>query len=163
MEPEKTQSATAISCDPSDEAFRLEDWPLYWITRVSRHYAMDLDRALKRVGMDLARWRVLMILQQFGPVSVSTIAEHAVIKLPTMTKTILRMAADGLVTTSPDKSDRRVTIVAVTELGAKATSKVRQQAGRLFQTAFSDVTAEESSVMTVTLKKILSNLTNVPG
>lgn len=149
-------------CDPADQGFSLNDWPLYWITRVSRQYAMDLDRALKRVGMDVGRWRVLMILNQFGVSSVSTLADHAVIKLPTMTKTVLRMEAEGLVSTSQDPSDRRVTLVSITPMGAEATAIVRLQASRLFHTAFVGVDQDDADNIVQTLRRIYANLTNEP-
>lgn len=148
--------------DPADPAFRMEDWPLYWITRVGRQYAMDLDTALKRVGMDVTRWRVLMILHELGSASVTTLAEHAVIKLPTMTKTVARMELDRLVATSEDANDRRVTIVTATDKGAAATQAVRQQASRLFRNAFSGVSGTEAQALVRTLRKVFANLTNYP-
>lgn len=148
--------------DPADPSFRMEDWPLYWITRVGRQYTMDLDAALKRVGMDVTRWRVLMILNQLGPASVTTLADHAVIKLPTMTKTVGRMENDGLVTTAEDARDRRVTIVTATKAGSKATHAVRQQASRLFRNAFSDISGNEAQALVVVLRKVYANLANDP-
>jgi hypothetical protein len=47
--------------DPLDDAFVMANWPFYWITRVSRGYAHDMEGVRKKVGMDVARWRVLMI------------------------------------------------------------------------------------------------------
>lgn len=123
---------------------------------------MTLDHALKRIGMDVARWRVLMILNEFGPSSVSTLADHAVIKLPTMTKTVLRMEAEGLVATGHDPFDRRVTIVSATAKGSEATTAVRQQASRLFHTAFDGIAPEEANLIVATLRRIFANLAKEP-
>lgn len=103
-----------------------------------------------------------MLLNQFGVSSMSTLADHAVIKLPTMTKTVLRMEAEGLVATSQDPSDRRVTLVSVTAKGAEATASVRLQASRLFHTAFVGVDQEEADSIVQTLRKIYANLANEP-
>ena len=84
------------SIDPLDGDFEMANWPFYWITRVSRRYTHDMEDVLKKIGMDVARWRVLMILNEINPASVSELADHAVIKLSTMTKTVIRMQADGL-------------------------------------------------------------------
>ena len=148
--------------DPANPNFRMEDWPLYWVTRVGRQYSMDLDRALKRIGMDVARWRVLIILSEYDQASVTTLADHAVIKLPTMTKTIARMETQGLVRTFPNPDDRRVTLVKVTELGREKTALVRQQASRIFQAAFLGVPATETADLVATLKKVFANLVNEP-
>ncbi len=148
--------------DPAHADFRMEEWPMYWVTRVGRQYSMDLDRALKRIGMDVTRWRVLIILSEYNQASVTTLADHAVIKLPTMTKTISRMESQGLVRTFPNPDDRRVTLVEVTELGREKTALVRQQASRIFQLAFQGIPAEETNELVTTLRKIFANLVNVP-
>lgn len=148
--------------DPAHPDFRMDAWPLYWITRVSRQYAMELDQALKRIGMDVARWRVLMILAEFEQASISVLAEHAVIKLPTMTKTVTRMEQQGLVTTFTNPDDRRVTLVRATQLGREKTDVVRLQASRIFWSAFEDVSPEGTAQLVKTLRKIFANLVNGP-
>jgi DNA-binding MarR family transcriptional regulator len=148
--------------DPAHPNFRMEEWPLYWVMRVGRQYSMDLDRSLKRIGMDVARWRVLIILSEHQQASVTMLSDHAVIKLPTMTKTIARMEAQGLVRTFPNPDDRRVTLVEVTELGREKTALVRQQASRIFQSAFRDISGEEAKVLVATLMKVFGNLVNLP-
>lgn len=148
--------------DPASPDFAMEDWPMYWIARVERQYAMNLDRALKRVDMDMARWRVLMILSQLGPSSMSTLAEHAVIKLPTMVKTVLRMEGAGLVSTSPSERDKRVTLVELTAEGKERTEVVRDLASRIFQVAFQEVPSAEAKQLIGTLKTIFDNLQTAP-
>ena len=148
--------------DPANPNFRMEDWPLYWVTRVGRQYSADLDKALKRIGMDVARWRVLIILSEYDQASVTTLADHAVIKLPTMTKTISRMEGQGLVRTYPNPDDRRVTLVEVTELGREKTALVRLQASRIFHAAFEGISAGETNELVATLKRVFANLVNEP-
>lgn len=152
----------AESIDPAHPDFRMEDWPLYWVMRVGRQYTMDLDRALKRIGMDVARWRVLIILSEHEQASVTTLSDHAIIKLPTMTKTIARMEAQGLVQTFSNPEDRRVTLVEVTDLGREKTALVRQQASRIFQSAFHGISPEETTELVATMKKVFANLVNLP-
>jgi MarR family transcriptional regulator, organic hydroperoxide resistance regulator len=150
------------SIDPLDSNFEMASWPFYWITRVSRRYTHDMEDVLKKVGMDVARWRVLMILNEINPASVSELADHAVIKLSTMTKTVIRMQTDGLVITAPRKADARVTEVSLTDTGQSAILIVRRQASRIFRQAFQNFNANEIKELNITLKKIFSNLEDFP-
>jgi hypothetical protein len=74
------------------------------MTQAVGRYLRKLEQHLKREGLDVARWRVLMSVgnRQLG---VSEIADLAIVKLPTMLKLIQRMEADGLVQCAPRASD----------------------------------------------------------
>ena len=137
-------------------------WPLYWVTRVGRLYAMELEKGLKIIGMDLAGWRVLMILDELETASISALADHAVIKLPTMTKTVSRMENEGLVTTFENPEDRRVTLVRATSEGKRRTHLVRKQASQTALTAFKGVNDEEADILNTVLRKVFANLSNDP-
>lgn len=151
------------SIDPLDGDFEMANWPFYWITRVSRRYTHDMEDVLKKIGMDVARWRVLMILNEINPASVSELADHAVIKLSTMTKTVIRMQVEGLVVTSPRQSDARVTEVSLTEAGRSAIGSVRKQASKVFRQAFQNFNAKELNSLNETLKRVFANLEDFPG
>lgn len=144
--------------DPDQPGFVMANWPFYWITRVARTYTHDLEEALKLVGMDVASWRVLMILNELNPASVSQLADHAVIKLSTMTKIVIRMQNEGLVETRPRATDARVTEVQVTPKGRKAIQIVRKQASKVFRLAFEKFDAEDIEQLNVTLRRIFINL-----
>jgi MarR family transcriptional regulator, organic hydroperoxide resistance regulator len=144
--------------DPDQDGFAMANWPFYWITRVARTYTHDLEEALKPVGMDVASWRVLMILSELDPASVSQLAEHAVIKLSTMTKTVIRMQNDGLVKTSPRATDARVTEVRLTAKGRKSVQVVRKQASKVFRHAFETFDTEEIEKLNMTLRRVFTNL-----
>ena len=75
--------------------FEREAWPFYWLTRATARYLIRLETALKPAGLDVPRWRVLMSLQGQDRASVSELAEHAIVKLPTMTKIVHRPASAG--------------------------------------------------------------------
>ena len=113
--------------------------------------------------MDVPRWRVLMILTEFEPASVSLIAEHGVIKLFTMTKTVKRLEREGLVKTRQRQSDARVTEVVLTEKGRRAVRCVRAQASRIFHQAFDGINATEMKYLNKVLQRISRNLDRTPG
>jgi DNA-binding MarR family transcriptional regulator len=148
--------------DPADPLFELEHSPFYWISRVSGRYVLDMGAALRRVRMDVPRWRVLMILHEHDPASVSTIADLAVIKLSTMTRIVQRMQAEGLVTCGPRAGDARVTEVRLTPAGSQAVERVRGQASVTVQQALQGVSDKEVLAFIDVLKRLFDNLESPP-
>jgi DNA-binding MarR family transcriptional regulator len=158
-----SKPAPRRKADPADPLFELANSPFYWLSRVSGRYMLDMGSALRRVGMDVPRWRVLMILHEHDPASVSTLADLAVIKLSTMTRIVQRMQAEGLVTCNPRATDARVTEVRLTPAGSHAMEQVRGQASRIFRHAFHDVSDKELTVFIGVLRRLFDNLESPPG
>lgn len=132
--------------------------PFYWLVRVVHRYSQDLDAALKRIGMDVPRWRVLMTLTECEPASISQLAEHGVIKLSTMTKTVQRLEADGLVETSARATDGRVTEVKLTARGRESLASVRSQASRIYHQALEGVDDVSLDEFLALLRRMFDNL-----
>ncbi len=78
-----------------------------------------LSRPVFEAGLSPARWRLLVTLrfQSDGGASIGEIAGHLQIKEPTVTATVNRAVADGLVERRKITSDRRVSQVVLTHLG----------------------------------------------
>lgn len=144
--------------DPLDPAFRLDASPFYWLTRVSGRYLMAMERRLKRIGMDVPRFRVLMILAEDQPASVSTLADRAVVKLATTTRIVQRMEAAGLVETRVRATDARVTEVTMTAEGAQALALVRAEASAVFARAFAEIDGVEIGGLVALLERIFARL-----
>jgi DNA-binding MarR family transcriptional regulator len=149
--------------DPVDPDFKIASSPFYWLARVDGRYTLAMDEVLKRIGMDVPRWRVLMLLTEHSPASVSYLSEHAVIRLSTMTKIILRMKTDEYVDSRPSAADGRVTEVLLMPKGQQTVKLVRAQAGRIFQQAFRDLSAAQLAGLNDVLQKIFHNLDNTIG
>ena len=64
MAGSKTRSSTDAKRlgDPQAEDFLLQNSPFYLLAQVNGRYTLDMERSLKSVGMDLPRWRVLMVV-----------------------------------------------------------------------------------------------------
>ena len=144
--------------DPAYGRFLLDDSPFYLIARTSGRYAIDMQRILKSVGMDIPRWRALMILREQNPSSVSEIAERAVIQLSTVTRVVQRLEKQGLVRLASRKSDGRKTDVTLTDKGHAAVERVRECASRIYRLAFHDFSAQEIQTLNALLRRAFANL-----
>lgn len=143
---------------PSSEDFFYADFPFYWIARVQGLYQQKMEKALKRIGTDIPTWRVLFLLKVHGKSNMSEISTHAVAKLPTMTRIIQRMKAEGLVETNTHADDGRVTEVTLTEAGAALIHRIEVETESLFARAFNGVTPAQIARLNATLAQLHDNL-----
>ncbi len=144
--------------DPLNPRFRIADWPFYLIARTAGRYEMDMEHALRRVGMDLPSWRALMFLHECSPSSVSEIAERAVMRLSTMTRVVQRLEKRELVTLARRAADARVTDVHITPKGEEIVEQVRAVASRIYHSAFRNLEAAEVETLNDLLRRVFANL-----
>ena len=144
--------------DAADPAFVLEDSPFFVINQVAGAYAHAMERSLKAIGADIPRWRILMLAHERGPISVTEIAALGVLKLPTATKVIQRLAAEGLLQVARSEKDARVSEVTCTASGDTVVAQVREVASQRFREAFRDMPAQEIDELNRRLRTVLSNL-----
>jgi DNA-binding MarR family transcriptional regulator len=148
--------------NPAAPEFLLENSPFYWLTRVSGRYLLQMERHLKAIGMDVPRWRVLMILAEDEPATITTLSERSVVKLATMTRIVQRMVAAALVTTEGSPTDGRVTQVCMTAPGREALARVRAEGSRVFAATFADGEAGEVEALVSQLRRLFDRLNGLP-
>ncbi|MEK8028395.1 MAG: hypothetical protein RLY78_4133 [Pseudomonadota bacterium] len=145
--------------DPSSPDFVREEFPFYWLARLYGVYSMQMEQALKPIGLDIPIWRTLLILQQQGEAaSMSEIALHAIAKLSTVTKLVYRMKAEGLVETATAEHDARVTMVRLAEPGREAIERGQLATRHIFQRSFDGLTPAQIRKLNETLHQMLDNL-----
>ncbi|MGA1730985.1 MAG: MarR family winged helix-turn-helix transcriptional regulator [Steroidobacteraceae bacterium] len=140
--------------DPAAPGFSLDDSPFFLVNQVAAAYAGVMETSLRAVGMDIPRWRVLMLAQQGGWLPVGEVAKLAGMKLPTATKVVQRLARDGLVKTRTSRTDRRVTEVGLCPRGRRAVATIRSVASGVYQRAFVGFSAEEIGSLTLLLRQL---------
>lgn len=144
--------------NPASQDFKKEEFPFYWLARVNGRYSMAMEKALKKVDMDIPRWRILLILKDNGSSSISEISTHAIAKLPTVTKIVYRMKADGLVQTNVCANDGRVTQVSLTEAGYQTIEQSHKVTADIFKTSFKGLTDAQLNKLNSLLETLFDNL-----
>lgn len=102
-----------------------------------------------------------MILKEYGTLSMTDLANHAVGRLPTITKSVYKLQDQGLVEVRPNKEDARVSMVSITNEGQSTIDEVIQNTERLFNIAFDDFTEKDLRNLNFNLKKIFANLSDI--
>ncbi|KIC40579.1 MarR family transcriptional regulator [Ruegeria sp. ANG-R] len=72
---------------------------------------------LQGIQITEQKWRILRVLDELGEVEQSTIANEACLLLPSLTRILRTMEADGQVTRRQDSRDKRRTMVMITDAG----------------------------------------------
>ena len=155
-------AASRHSADPTDPAFRFADYPFYLLSRASGRYNAEMEKALKSLGLDQGRWRVLIVLCEADSLGIAQIADTIVYKLSTTTRIVQRLQQAGLVTSRPSASDARVTAVSITPTGRGLVDRSRTIARNVFRTAFADVPDRAVDSFCDVLRAIDANLARRP-
>ena len=141
----------------SSDDFDPHEWPFFWMTQAVGRYLQKLERALKQDGLDVARWRVLMVVGN-RTVGVSEIAQLAIVKLPTMLKIVQRMQAEGLLVCEERDSDARFTDVSLTAAGKDARHRAWTIANRFYDAAFGTMPDEDQRRLNTLLRDVFDKL-----
>jgi len=154
----KSEASARESADPASESFLLEKSPFYLMAQANGLYTLLMERSLKAVGMDLPRWRVLMVVFEKSPSTITEISKRAVMKLSTMTKVAQRLEKEGFVKLASNKKDARITDVRLLKKGQKAVETIREVASKIYQEATADFSEEEISNLKALLEKLGKSL-----
>jgi DNA-binding MarR family transcriptional regulator len=130
-------------------------WALALVHRAMR---TTIQRSLAERGIHAGQQFVLEALWNEDAVTCGELARRLGVALPTITKTITRMEAAGVVTRRPDTADARLVHVHLTERGRDLQADIETRLDEVAQRAFAGIdSAEKGRVMEV-LARIRSNL-----
>lgn len=144
--------------DPGSEHFRVDCYPFYLLNRAVGRYNVVIEANLKRIGIDVATWRVLMILGESAPQPIGQVAKLAVINLSTMMRIVERMTRAGLIETEQSHSDRRITQLDLTAAGRKKLGAARKVTAPIYHRVIDKFTAKDFSVLLTLLNRLYDNL-----
>ncbi|MGI9505214.1 MAG: homoprotocatechuate degradation operon regulator HpaR [Geminicoccaceae bacterium] len=86
----------------------------------AREKVMGPIRAmLSQSGITEQQWRILRVLEEFGPLDATKLSEAASLLVPSQTRIVQTLVEKGYVTRTPDMKDRRRQTVAITEAGRR--------------------------------------------
>lgn len=144
--------------DPGSEQFQVEAYPFYLLNRAVSRYNVVIEAELRRIGIDIPTWRVIMILGEKEPQPIGQVARSAVINISTMMRIVERMETAGLIRTSPSTRDGRVTELTLTELGKIKLAEARSITSPVYRRLIDGVSSNEFSILLKLLNLFHDNL-----
>ena len=155
---EERQVATGALPRPTEPGFVLDDYLFYNLNHVSALYQDGMDRALRKLGIDQASWRVLSLLSEDQTNRVGDIARRGMMKVATLSRRLERMVTDGLVLREMGCEDRRTVHVSLTPAGREKLSHARRVSAELFDSAVGGITGDELTATIRVIKHMRENL-----
>jgi DNA-binding MarR family transcriptional regulator len=132
----------------------------YLIYRITGHLNRSLRKRLKRSGINIARWRVLAVLQDHGHLNIGQIAEHTLIEQPTVTRVVDQLEREGLAVRETGARDSRFVQVKLTRAGRAAFKEIYPIAVRHQELALKGFRPQEIKALIGFLERIQSNITS---
>lgn len=142
--------------DGSSGTFAIEDSLGYLINRAARAFANRLATELRPFDVGIGQWAVLLHLWANDGLTQAQLARRVAIEQPTMVRTIDRMERDGLVTRTPDPSDRRASRIALTDRGRALRDDLVPLAEGVNRAATATLTAEEVATLRRLLARVIA-------
>ena len=124
--------------------------------------AARLVRLVRREHAPSAGVRVLSILVELGPQSVTTLAQADRCSQPTMTGQVRQLAEQGWVAKQPHPADARSSLVALTDGGRAELERVRQLSAALVSgrlARHTDLTTDDLATAVAVLQAVLEPTT----
>jgi DNA-binding MarR family transcriptional regulator len=100
----------------------------YLLGQANHALYRNFDSHVRAAGLSSIEWRVLAILQDSPPLTVSQLAHEVLSKQPTVTKLVQRMADQGWLTLQADPADQRRTLVGASTSGRRLVRPLLEKA-----------------------------------
>jgi DNA-binding MarR family transcriptional regulator len=132
----------------------------YLIFRITGRLNRNLRKNLRRSGINLARWRVLAVLNDHGQLNISQIVEHTLLEQPTVSRVVDQLQREGLALRQTAERDSRFVQVRLTAAGEKAFKEVYPIAIAHQQQALKGFKQHEIKTLMGLLERIQNNISS---
>jgi DNA-binding MarR family transcriptional regulator len=112
------------------------------------------DLRQSNATIELTQWATLRRIAR-GPCTMSELARHKGVSLPTISKSIEMLVRRGLVERWVDNADRRQTLVRLTARGRRTLADCRRRIEELLDAKLSALPAAERDILAASLQNVL--------
>jgi len=102
---------------PADSENFTDDYLLYLLAHASAAASDAFHVRMQAEGISVTTWRILGSLYPNIQLNVGALARKSLMKQPTLTRTLDRLCAQGIVVRHHSEGDRRGVLVALTDKG----------------------------------------------
>jgi len=122
------KAAVKTAAAKAERSRPINDYLAYLLTQADRQINQRLDVEFKAEGVPVEQWRILKLLAEQNGRSMVDLAQAALLKHPTLTKTIDRMIEQALVYRRADRADGRKVLIFVSERGKQVNERLNRLA-----------------------------------
>lgn len=147
------------SVDPAQEfPFAVDDYLLHLVVAIYQFRDSRMDGALRTLGLNVSRYRVLGVLDRFGASTMTELANFTAMQRTTLTRIADQLVATGLVDRTAEAKDRRQVVLNLTDKGAETYAKALNVVRNLNQRVMDAVPEPDRRVAARVLIQVLESL-----
>jgi len=132
----------------------------FLITDLTRLIRAEMDRLISEAGLGITPGdaRTLSHVARAGAVKQAVLADRIGVEAMTLSSSLDRLEAAGLLERQPDPADRRANLVHLTEVGEALLARIKPLGVQMRRAAGEGVAVEDWNRLMVTMKQIRANL-----
>ena len=133
----------------------------FLLSRIQHLSGRVFEKLLKDSGVDIfngAQGRILYVLWEHGQLTITELGRLTSLAKTTLTSMLDRMEAAGLIERMPDKSNRRQTLISVTEKTKTYREKYDSVSDKMSEIFYDGFTDDEITAFENQLRRIIENL-----
>ena len=138
----------------------LDEFVPYQVYRITNSLDQRLRARLRGMKINISRWRVLGVLRAYGTLTINQIATLSVMEQPNISRTVSRLAKDGLVKRTSASDDSRSVKVSLTPSGRNAFDRIHPIAVEHQTTALSSFSEQDIETLTKLLRRMHDNISS---
>nr|WP_254915968.1 MarR family winged helix-turn-helix transcriptional regulator [Pandoraea sp. PE-S2T-3] len=136
----------------------VDDYLAYLLARASALVSDEFHREVAAAGLGVSEWRVLATLSDGQARTINQLADIVLAKQPTVTKVIDRLEATGDVVRGESPTDRRQSLVSLTDAGRERVAPLLVSARHHEAGVLARFGAEQSSQLKDTLRRLIDEM-----
>jgi len=121
-----------------------------------------LNHVLRALGISTVHWRVLAILQETNGQNIGYLASRLAVDRSNLGRIIDSLVASGLVERRAMRSDRRNSLIYLTDAGQRKVDEVFPEVKRLIDRIMDGFSKREMSTLLGMLKRMKDNVLRFP-
>lgn len=147
---------------PNPANFKLDRHIFYLFGQIYGRRDIQLAKSLRPLGVTVAQWRVLAALTNVDGCTINRLADVTVIDRTTLSRTLDRMEADGLIARRQVENDKRSFEIRLAPGGRRALERMWPVVEYHNRRAIAGLTQRELEELRRIVRKMIANVAAPP-
>ncbi|CAK7002643.1 DNA-binding MarR family transcriptional regulator [Kerstersia gyiorum] len=134
----------------------IDDYLPALLAQASQLISTEFHEVVRRHNLSVTEWRILSTLLGAGEISIGNLAQVTLTKQPTVTRLLDRLETLGHLRRIAHESDRRITLVRITDTGQALIADLAVQAKRHEEEVLARLAPLDSEALKATLRRVIA-------
>lgn len=134
----------------------IDDYLPALLAQASQLISTEFHEVVRCHNLSVTEWRILSTLLGAGEISIGNLAQVTLTKQPTVTRLLDRLETLGHLRRIAHESDRRITLVRITDTGQALIADLAVQAKRHEEEVLARLAPLDSEALKATLRRVIA-------